>query len=155
GFSDAVQVQALRNGKLVSRVFPVEGGPSAGRVVPGLGDLLHSLPTPPPAAGDAFGYSVAASGGLVVAGAPPDDTGATNAGTAHLLGANRGARLRPLLNPTPAAGDEFGPSVAVAGNFVVVGAPNDNTGAARAGAAYLFDATSGTLLQTLLNPTPA
>src|SRR5687767_1568749 len=38
-----------------------------------------------------------------------------------------------LTNPSPAASDEFGISVAVSGTRVVVGASSDNTGATDAG----------------------
>ena len=61
--------------------------------------------------------------------------------------------VQTLLNPTPEVGDGFGISVAIDGGNIVVGALLDNTGAAFAGSAYLFD-TSGNLLQTLNNPTP-
>ena len=35
-----------------------------------------------------------------------------------------------------------------------LGAPGDDTGATDAGAAYLFDGSTGALLKTFLNPTP-
>src|SRR5262249_32497441 len=119
------------------------------------GALLHTFMNPTPAAFDNFSQSVAVAGNLVVVGAPQDDTGARDAGAAYLFDANSGALLRTLNNPTPEAGDSFGPSVAVSGNVVVVGAERDNTGATSAGAAYLFDPNTGTLLRTFTNPTPA
>ena len=59
-----------------------------------------------------------------------------------------------MNNPTPAAGDNFGSSVAISGSTIVVGAWLDDTGALNAGSAYVFDAVSGNLLWTLNNPTP-
>ena len=48
-------------------------------------------------------------------------------------------------------GDDFGMSVAISGNTVIVGAPNNNNeNGGRAGAAYLFDATTGAQLSKLL-----
>jgi hypothetical protein len=42
------------------------------------------------------------------------------------------------------------------GNNILIGAPDEDTaGAADAGAAYLFDGLTGSLLQTFLNPSPA
>jgi hypothetical protein len=119
------------------------------------GNLLRTLANPTPAAGDYFGYSVAISGNIVVVGAYKDDTGATDSGTAYIFDATTGSLLRTLANPTPASSDYFGYSVAVSSNSVVVGAYGDDTGASNAGAAYIFNATTGSLLRTLANPTPA
>ncbi len=119
------------------------------------GNLLHTLDNPTPAANDVFGYSVAVSGSTVVVGASLDDTGAANAGSAYVFDAATGNLLRTLSNPTPAAGDQFGQSVAVSGSTVVVGASEDDTGATSAGSAYIFDTATGNLLHTLNNPSPA
>jgi len=127
----------------------------AGLKTPVLGDLLHTLAKPTPTASDLFGYSVAVAGNIVVVGVPNDDTGATDAGAAYLFDATTGSLLRTLANPSQAAGDGFGCSVAIYGSMVVVGAVLNDTGATDAGAAYTFDAATGSLLQTLANPTPA
>jgi outer membrane protein assembly factor BamB len=119
------------------------------------GGLLRTLHNPTPAANDNFGASVAISANLVVVGAPYDDTGAADAGSAYVFDATTGALLWTLNNPTPAPGDQFGYAVAVSANTVVVGAPFDDTGAMDAGSAYVFDAATGTLLQTLSDPAPA
>ena len=119
------------------------------------GDLITTLRNPTPAMSDRFGASVAISGNKVVVGAHGDDTGAANAGAAYVFDALSGALLQTLTNPTPATADFFGFSVAVSANSVVVGAHGDDSGTTDAGAVYVFDATSGVLLQTLLNPTPA
>ena len=109
---------------------------------------------PTPAIGDRFGVSVVAVGADVLVGAYFDNTGATNAGAAYLFDGSTGALLQTFLNPTPNTDDEFGFSVAGVGTNVLVGAPKDNTGANDAGAAYLFDGSTGALLLTFLNPTP-
>src|SRR5262249_18686963 len=59
-----------------------------------------------------------------------------------------------LAKPNPAVGDGFGFSVAISGNTIVVGASGTGAGPAKPGTAYVFDAHTGTLLQTLANPTP-
>ena len=62
--------------------------------------------------------------------------------------------LTTFTDPTPAAGDSFGRSVAAAGtDRVLIGAPGDSTAAASAGAAYLFS-TNGAWLTTFTKPTP-
>src|SRR3989338_4855257 len=55
-----------------------------------------------------------------------------------------------INNPTPASNDHFGYSVSISGDKVLIGAYSDFSGSA-----YLFDSTTGTLLQTFNNPTPA
>ena len=53
-------------------------------------------------------------------------------------------------NPTPAANDGFGSAVTAVGNNVLVGASSDDTAGTDAGAAYLMDGTTGSVLQTFL-----
>jgi len=123
------------------------------------GGLLTTFTNPTPAAkpafGDFFGCSVAAVGSdRVLIGAYADDTGAESAGVAYLFSTN-GALLTTFTNPTPAVNDFFGKSVAAMGtDRVLIGANYDETGASRAGAAYLFS-TNGALLATFANPAPA
>ncbi len=119
------------------------------------GALLATLANPTPASGDSFGYSVAVSGNAVVVSATGDDTGGTDSGQAYVFNATTGALMATLLNPTPASGDFFGYAVAVSGNTVVVSASDDDTGGTESGQAYLFNATTGALMATLPNPTPA
>ena len=119
------------------------------------GNLLQTFNNPTPATDDQFGISVSISGDNVLIGAILDDTGATNAGAAYLFDGTTGNLLQTFNNPTPAAGDQFGHSVSISGDKVLVGARFDDTGATNAGAAYLFDGTTGALLQTFNNPTPA
>ncbi len=118
------------------------------------GALLETFNNPTPASPDHFGDSVAISGNLVVIGAPDDDTGANASGSAYLFDALSGALLKTLNNPTPDISDNFGNSVSLSGNIVLVAARDDNAGATESGSVYLFDASSGALLQTVNNPEP-
>ena len=118
-------------------------------------DLLRTFQKPTPAANDDLGCSVAAVGNNVLIGAYRDDAGASEAGAAYLFDGSTGALLRTFLNPTPAESAGFGCSVAAVGDNVLVGAYGADAGAERAGAAYLFDGSTGALLRTFLNPTPA
>jgi hypothetical protein len=116
------------------------------------GALLTTFTNPFPANGDNFGVAVAGLGrDRVLIGAYG---GATNVGAAYLFRTD-GVLLTTFTNPTPAAGDVFGYRVAAVGSDrVLIGAYGDDTGAAQAGAAYLFN-TNGTLLTTFTNPAPA
>jgi outer membrane protein assembly factor BamB len=69
------------------------------------------------------------------------------------------ADAQPMLqhvfkNPNLAVQDFFGHSVALEGNYVIIGASGDDTDATDAGRAYLFDATTGNLLHTFRDPNP-
>ena len=116
------------------------------------GNLLQTLQKPIPDAADLFGYSVALTDNHVLVGAAGDDTGAPVSGAVYLFDM-AGNLEHTFLNPTPWLSDQFGWSVALAGDQILVSAISDDTGAVNAGAAYLFD-TGGTLLQTFLNPAP-
>ena len=93
-----------------------------------------------------------------------DTTPSKNRGFARRLGVERlearqmltATLLHTLNNPTPEHFDAFSAAVAISGNTIVVGAYGDYRGATwGVGSAYVFDATSGALLRTLNNPTPA
>jgi len=114
-----------------------------------------TINNPTPAAGDIFGNSVSIDEDRFIIGAPSDDTGATDAGSAYFFDATTGALLQTFNNPTPAEADFFGSSVSLSGNMALIGAYNDDTGATNAGSAYLFDTTTGTLLHSFNNLTPA
>ena len=123
-------------------------------------------------AGDWFGYSVSASGDTVVVGAPqedssslgvnstPNELAAGSSGAAYVFVRTAGvwtqqAYLKPVaVGPGGQAGDHFGWSVAISGDTVVVGAPDEDSatfgvnstpaeGASNSGAVYVFTRTGG------------
>ena len=109
--------------------------------------LLRTFTNPTPEDSDLFGTAVAAMGSDRVL------IGAEGAGAAYLFSTG-GTLLTTFNNPTPAVASHFGVAVAAVGSDrVLIGAYRDDTGAAQAGAAYLFS-TDGTLLTTFANPTP-
>ena len=119
------------------------------------GALVSTLAEPLSVQNDLFGQSVSVSGTTVVVGAPGNDTGGNNAGRAYVMDATTGAVLATLAEPTPAAGDLFGNSVAVSGTMIVVGAPGNSTSPNPNGKAYIFSAATGALVATLAEPSPA
>lgn len=60
-----------------------------------------------------------------------------------------------LAAPGFAAEDRFGATVAVSGNLIAVGAPNDATNGPAAGQAFVYDATTGDLVAVLDDPNPS
>ncbi len=102
--------------------------------------------------GDTFGYSIAIDGDAAVVGAPNVDFGAAgNQGAAYVFErAESGWVLQDtLIASDGAAGDEFGTSVAISGNTVVVGAVDDDIGAnSNQGSAYVFVRAPGAITWT-------
>ena len=97
-----------------------------------------------------FGHSVDIDDGLIVVGAPYDNDNGTNSGSAYLFDANTGLQLFKLLPEDGVAGAEFGFSVAIKNGLVAVGAKGDSENGTNAGAAYLFDASTGGQLLKIL-----
>ena len=166
GSGDGFGGQAAISGSRIVIGAPLDdaGAPDAGSAY--LYDLSSAAPTVPAAAlnfpgpgpGDQFGSTVAVSGAKVVAGAPFEDAGATDSGSAYVYDLTSPAPGMPVLvlpNPSPAQGDQFGSSAAISGNLVVIGAFSDDTGATDAGSAYVYDigsSTPGTPLLKVVNP---
>jgi hypothetical protein len=119
------------------------------------GALIATLANPSPAMSDHFGRSVSVSGNTVVVGADNDNTGGEGSGQAYMFNATTGAVIATLANPFPASGANFGITVSVSGNTAVVGASQvSTTGFLSSGQAYVFNATTGALITTLVNPSP-
>jgi outer membrane protein assembly factor BamB len=117
------------------------------------GDLLHSFSDPNPAASRGFGNAVAISNNFVVIGAP--DNSFQTPGRAFVFDAVTGSLLHTLDNPEPTPGEGFGWNVAIDGNDVLIGAYLDDSVVNNGGQAFMFDATTGTLIRTIRNPAPA
>jgi hypothetical protein len=125
------------------------------------GALVHTIDNPnaySTSANDKFCQSVAISGNYAIVGAPSeDDAGGTSSGKAYIFNVTTGALVHTLNNPnaySTSADDEFGYSVAISGNYAIVGALfEDDAGGTFSGKAYIFNVTTGALVHTLNNPT--
>ena len=92
-------------------------------------------------AGDEFGYSVAISGDTVIAGAYRDDVnGFSSAGSAYVFtrSGSTWSEQAKLSASDVGADDNFGISVSISGETVVVGAEDDNDAGSESGSAYVF-----------------
>lgn len=92
------------------------------------------------APGDEFGYSVSLSGDFLAIGAPSDDDAASNAGSVYIYKLVSGSwQFHQKLLPNTASEDaNFGYSVRIAGNRLIVGAPDDTGSSYKHGAAYIY-----------------
>jgi hypothetical protein len=97
------------------------------------------------AAIDLFGRSVSISGDTIVVGVIADDVGGNaNQGSAYIFerdagGANNWGEVTQLTASNGTGDDQFGTSVAISDNAIVVGAPRDDfSGVVNSGSAYLF-----------------
>lgn len=105
-------------------------------------------------AGDAFGHSVSISGGYAVVGAPYErhDVSGGNAfeeaGSAYIFelnGSGDWVQQQKIVPSERGTYRNFGQSVSISGDYIIVGAPGSNTDAAdanpvgNAGAAYVFN----------------
>ncbi len=93
------------------------------------------------AAGDHFGRSIGISGNTLVVGAPNNDDGGSNSGSAYVFKLSGGTWTEnaKITAADAAAGDGFGLSVGVSGDSAIVGAYLNDDGAADSGSAYIFE----------------
>ena len=95
-----------------------------------------------------FGWSVAIDGGIAIVGAPYDDGGRYDSGSAYLIDLTTSGQTK-LRAPDPGTSDLFGLSVGISGNTAIVGAVYKDEVGTDSGAAYLFDARTGDLVRRL------
>jgi len=100
-------------------------------------------------ADDVFGRSVSIDDGVLAVGADTNDLG-TNAGGVYLFDTIDGSQITKLLAHDGALGDTFGAWVRVDGGRVVVGAPFHSDGVFGTGGAYVYDASTGVLVDRLV-----
>jgi uncharacterized delta-60 repeat protein len=102
------------------------------------------------AASDYFGWSVSISGDKAIVGAYLDDDLGTSSGSAYIYEWNGSAWLQTakLLASDGAASDQFGGSVSISGDKVIVGAHLDDDLGASSGSAYIMPLPTSNLWST-------
>jgi hypothetical protein len=85
------------------------------------------------------GYSIDLEGDTIIVGAPLEDSSATDAGSAYIFTRSDSiwSQSINISNPRPAAGDQFGHSVAISGNRAIIGAPKDGA-PVNSGTAFIY-----------------
>ena len=95
------------------------------------------------AVGDQFGHSVAISGSTAVVAANGDDGDTGSAYIFERQAAGSWVQVKKLQAPIPEVGSEFGSSVAIFGDDVVVGADLADEVGVDSGAAFVFSRNQG------------
>ncbi len=97
--------------------------------------------------GDYFAWGVAVDGfsGYAAFGAPYDDEAGYDAGAVYVFQASPGGwNMQEKITAADASGDEmFGATVAIDGDYIVVGAPDDDDSGPYSGSAYIFKRSGG------------
>ncbi len=86
-----------------------------------------------------FGWACDIEGNYVIVGAPDEHLDGEDKGAAYVFDATTGMELYKLTAPDGADFDYFGNSVAVSGDYAVVGAPYADDGDGETGKVYVFD----------------
>ncbi len=98
-------------------------------------------------ANDYLGFSVAIEGDYAVIGATGRDDNGSASGAAYIFKRNAVSgtwfQVDKLLALDGAASDQFGYSVSINGDFIIVGAPYDDDTASNSGSVYLFKKDDG------------
>lgn len=116
--------------------------------------LDRTIDHPTGVGGDAFGWSISADGNRVLIGSPAGLV-FDRPGRAYLHDITTGALLQSFTDPNPKPTrhrplfgySTFGYSVALSGERALIGSGGS-------GAVYLYDTTTGVLLQTFSDPSP-
>ncbi len=102
---------------------------------------------PNPAEGDRFGHWIAIMEPYLIIGADLQDTSESNAGVVYQYTLDSGELIRTILNPELSEGGNFGHSLSVNGESIIVGSAHSDV-------AYLFDLRNGEQQNSFLDPDP-
>ena len=106
--------------------------------------------------GDGFGGPVVIDGEYFITGASRDGNDTLRAGSAYIFHLKDGkwTQISKLIPADGSDGDYFGYSLAINGDFAIVGAPYADVNGANSGAAYIFQREDSTWTQ-LIKITPS
>jgi WD40 repeat protein len=147
-------ILGFSNGLAVSSDLAVVGNPYAGdgkvRIYDANNGSFRRQIVHPSAFGSAeFGIAIEIVDDRLLVGAPNAPGASSSDGAVYVYNANSGALVNTLTGPPTVNFYDFGQSIDVSGDLVVVGAPQQSFGP---GAAYLFDLSTGQRLRALLPP---
>ena len=94
---------------------------------------------------DRFGQSVAISGNYAIVGCKDNDDNGSSSGSAYIFNVTTGTEIKKIIGIGIDADDKFGSSVAISGNYAIVGAPF--VASTDDGVAYIYGPTEDSLLK--------
>lgn len=97
---------------------------------------------------DQIGWSVAMEAPLALLGAPGDDESGLNSGAVYAFATTLLFEITKIKPNVPIANERFGGSVAIKGDFLVIGAPG--FGGPETGSVYVFDVKTGIQLRRIV-----
>ena len=99
--------------------------------------------------GDVFGFSVDIDGDFMVVGSRLEDGAGTDRGAAYVFEKQSGVwtQVQKITASDAEDNDQFGYSVAIDGDFIMVGAPTEDGTETSMGATYVFENQSGVWVQ--------
>lgn len=117
------------------------------------GQVLHTFLPPSPVGDDLFGLSVGLTDRVVVVGAPRGGGKLQRrAGKVAVFDRDSGMLVREIVSPNPTAA-VFGHAVATQGLWLAIGDPGaSSTTNFEVGEVYVFEMTTGRLIQTFVAP---
>ena len=98
-----------------------------------------------PKASSFFGGSISMSGNYIVIGASKEDTDAINAGVVHLFKKDINNDINEIATikiDSGSSGDNFGSSVSIDGEYIIIGASGESSSGYDKGSAYLYKISS-------------
>ena len=107
------------------------------------GARVHKLNASDSTGSDEFGTSVAISGNYAIVGAPMNDNQGNNSGSAYIFNVTTGAEVHFINESLLSADDHSGFSVAISGNYAIVGARYDDDAGNASGSACVYNVTTG------------
>lgn len=145
-FGNAVAISGDRT--VIGAVFDGTGAYRAGSAfVYNLDGITQAIPSliitnPTPGDHEHFGSSVAVHGTRVVIGAPYDDVDESNAGAVYVFDTTSTTPAKPIVrlkSPAPTINEQFGSSVAISGDYIVIGARCNDLLGTDSGTAYVYN----------------
>lgn len=154
GPSDAFGASVAISGNIAVIGALNDGGGSAYVFDATTGGQLRKLVPDNPSS--RFGGSMAVDGNIAIIGSLGfTNTNGISSGEVFVFDVATGSQLHKLLPNDPKINQFFGTSMAIRGNTAIIGAFGDGDNGSQAGAAYLFDLSTGGQLRKLVPNDPA
>jgi len=114
------------------------------------GTFIQKITAPDGAAGDYFGCAVSNSDTLIIIGSCFNNDNGSKSGSVYLYSSG-GTFIQKITAPDGADYDEFGRTISISDDKIIIGAPYDDDNDIESGSAYLYS-IGGTFIQKITAP---